>query len=310
MDNSKIGIHNGTRGRRASRKRKKRRGHQQYAQRQAVQAAKRKKLDDPPLDVDDYGASDEVEGAWRDVRAVLIFREEDLADTSESRRALLRRRVVAHIGTKEEWMKLLHMAFYEEGVYTAYEVVFLADGGNGIWETFTELLPQTRFRRVVQILDWYHAAAYVWKIGRAVKGYTTKQQQKACKKWVDGILKYLKAGKVANVIQRLQRLKNLSVEAQKVVDNGVVYFEKHRARVRYAWFRKRGLLIGSGPIESIHAWVIQARCCLPGMRWSLKGANIILRLRCSWASGRWDEDFLEAARGDPLSTQDLKLAAA
>ncbi|OGQ79333.1 MAG: hypothetical protein A2289_06940 [Deltaproteobacteria bacterium RIFOXYA12_FULL_58_15] len=42
----------------------------------------------------------------------------------------------------------------------AREVVVVANGGNGIWELIAELLPSTSSRRVVEILDWYHAASH------------------------------------------------------------------------------------------------------------------------------------------------------
>ena len=59
---------------------------------------------------------------WKDVRAVLIYEEKDVASCSKGRRVILRRRVMAHVGTKEEMSKLLHMAFHDEGVYIAHEV--------------------------------------------------------------------------------------------------------------------------------------------------------------------------------------------
>ena len=69
------------------------------------------------------------------------------------------------------------------------------------------------------------------------------------------------------------------------------------------------MLIGSGAIESVHKWVIQARCKLSGMRWSLVGVNAMLRLRCAWASGRWDEIFQSERHGPPDTTEILKAAA-
>jgi hypothetical protein len=87
------------------------------------------------------------------------------------------------------------------------------------------------------------------------------------------------------------------------------YFDDHRHRMRYSFFRKRGMLIGSGPVESVHGWVIQARCGLPGMRWSLDGINAMLRLRCAWASGRWDEDFALAAASPAPSDRNHVLGA-
>ncbi len=56
------------------------------------------------------------------------------------------------------------------------------------------------------------------------------------------------------------------------------------------------MTIGAGAIESIHKWVIQVHCKQAGMAWSEAGVNAMLRLRCVWASGRWDEIFTPAAR--------------
>ncbi len=249
------------------------------------------------------------EEGWKDVRALLIFREKDLAQTSKDRREILHRRVIAHVGTHEEWLKLVHLALHEEGVYTAHEVVVVSDGGRGIWEMFEELLPATSFRKLIQILDWCHAASHLWTVGRALKGCKTEAQRKACIQWVTPLLDDIFDGKVANVIQRLEKLQPSSENAQDEVRKCIKYFKEHQKRMRYAWFRKQNLLIGSGAIESVHAWVIQARCRLPGMRWSQHGANVMLRLRCSWASGRFDEDFALAASAPSVMAQNLKAAA-
>jgi hypothetical protein len=104
-------------------------------------------------------------------------------------------------------------------------------------------------------------------------------------------------------------LKPSSEDACDVVRKCIEYFDDHQKRMHYASFKKRGLLIGSGAIESIHAWVIQARCRLPGMRWSTEGVNAMLRLRCSWASRRFDEDFALAARAEPSTPRKIKAAA-
>ena len=98
---------------------------------------------------------------------------------------------------------------------------------------------------------------------------------------------------------------NACDEVRKCIE----YFDEHKKRMHYASFKKRGPRIGSGAVESLHAWVIQARCRLPGMRWSAAGVNAMLRLRCSWASRRFDVDFDLAAHPAPSTPQDLEAAA-
>jgi len=153
-------------------------------------------------------------------------------------------------------------------------------GGAGIWDTIDELLPSTRTRKVTQILDWCHAVSYLWKM--------------------------------ANVIQRLKRLQRgksgtLFDEIRRCLD----YLEEHRGRMHYPQYRKAGMTIGSGAIESVHKWVIQARCKQAGMAWSEQGINAMLRLRCVWASGRWDEIFAlpKGADGKLFCDSVIELAA-
>jgi len=299
-DDSKLGIQEGKRGRGAPRRLKdesnEARVLRQALTREKAKAVKAAKRGKPGPNAPTKVPKTEDESGFRNVRALLIFSEADLAGVSKGRHEILRRRVVAHIGTLEEWYQFVHMAFCEEGVYTAEEVVAIADGGSGIWEMFSELLPPTRHRKAVQVLDFYHASSHLWAAARALKGSESAAQKKACIRWVKPLLADLRAGKVANVIQRLGKLKCKGKAAEEIAKvKG--YFETHRKRMRYAWLRENDMLIGSGAMESVHAWVIQARCRLPGMRWSVAGANAMLRLRCAWASGRWDERFAAAARG-------------
>jgi hypothetical protein len=310
-DASKVGVQNGKRGRKAP-KTKTLHKMALHAKGKAIKLAKRKKAKVEELQTLADEMSDllqEQEGSWRDIRALLIFTEADLALVSKGRREILRRRVLGHVGTKEEWIQLVHMALHEEGVYTAKEVVIVADGGPGIWELFDDLLPTTPERRVIQILDWYHAVQKLWTVGRALKGHKTEAQRKACAQWVKALVDYLAEGKVSNVLQRLRKIKKASGDGNDALRKGIDYFETHRHRMHYKDFRNRKMCIGSGAMESIHAWVFQPRCRLPGMRWSVKGANAMIRLRCSWASERWDDDFATAANSPPLSPQKLRIAA-
>ena len=287
MDNCKARIQEGKRGR-GAKKRKKRTG---IVERFNLKVTKPVPVIEEDLDKKTGGNED-----WRDVRAVLAYDDKDVAQCSKKRRVMLRRRILAHVGTKEEFKKLLHMFFYDEGIYVAHEVVVVADGGNGIWELVEELLPTTSSRKVVEILDWCHAVSHLWTVAKKWKPGNKTTAVKARGRWVEGLVKYLAEGKVSNVLQRLKRLQRgkkgkLFEEIRKCLD----YLRKHRNRMKYGQYRKQGLTIGSGAIESVHKWVIQARCKQPGMAWSQNGLNAMLRLRCAWASDRWDDVFKQTA---------------
>ncbi|MGH3122751.1 MAG: ISKra4 family transposase, partial [Streptosporangiaceae bacterium] len=62
------------------------------------------------------------------------------------------------------------------------------------------------------------------------------------------------------------------------------YFENNAPRMRYHWFRSRGLFVGSGAVEAGCKAVIGQRLKLSGMRWTIAGAHAITTLRCQQAS--------------------------
>ena len=310
LDNCKARIQEGKRGRGA----KKRKKHKGFEEKFNIDVTGKRR---PGYEQQESKGKKEKKNAkknkeedWRDVRAVLIYREKDLAECSKGRRSLLRRRIGAHVGTKEEFCKLMHLWFHEEGVYLAEEVVVVADGGAGIWEMIDELLPSIANRRVIQILDWCHAVTHLWKVAKKLWAGKSKKANTRRQRWIDGLVKYLADGKVSNVLQRLKRLqKGSRGEAYDEMRRCIEYFEKHRGRMRYGYFRKRGLTIGSGAIESVHKWVIQSRCKQAGMAWSQRGLNSMLRLRCAWASDRWDDIFAGELVEATQNLNDFKKAA-
>jgi len=63
--------------------------------------------------------------------------------------------------------------------------------------------------------------------------------------------------------------------------------------MRYADFHRRSLFVGSGVGEAGCKTIIGHRLKQSGMRWTVRGVNAIIALRCCELSGRW-EAFWEA----------------
>jgi hypothetical protein len=70
------------------------------------------------------------------------------------------------------------------------------------------------------------------------------------------------------------------------LDTALGYFENNAPRMRYKWFRSRGLFVGSGVVEAGCKSIIGQRLKSSGMRWTVTGA--IIALRCGEASSTWD----------------------
>jgi hypothetical protein len=67
------------------------------------------------------------------------------------------------------------------------------------------------------------------------------------------------------------------------------YFENNAPRMRYHWFRQRGLFTGSGLVEAGCKSVIGHRLKQAGMHWTVNGADAIAALRCQQASRPEDQ---------------------
>ena len=101
------------------------------------------------------------------------------------------------------------------------------------------------------------------------------------------------AGNIESLLIDLRRLRPRDPKVQEAVRKAVTYFQGNIDRMRYAQFRREGLFVGSGVVEAGCKTVIGHRLKQSGMRWTVRGANAIIALRCSQLSARWEE-FWEA----------------
>ena len=81
-----------------------------------------------------------------------------------------------------------------------------------------------------------------------------------------------------------------SAPSKKTMLKQLCYFENNAPQMRYAEYREKNFFVGSGVVEAGCRTVIGERLKLSGMRWSVRGANAIIALRCCILSGRF-EDF-------------------
>jgi len=91
----------------------------------------------------------------------------------------------------------------------------------------------------------------------------------------------------------MKRLRTRNDALQDEVRKTIGYFETNTERMRYRNFRARGFFVGSGVIEAGCKTIVGLRLKQSGMRWTVRGANAIIALRCCELSGRW-EQFGEA----------------
>ena len=179
------------------------------------------------------------------------------------------------------------MHLHRLGAAKAKLVTFVSDGAPWIWDRLEWVQKRVGLKadRVVQVLDWCHGVHHV---SLALAGLGMKEQER--KQLYRQLRRWLKAGQVYKVTAELSwRAEGCSPQSE--VWTAIRYLEKHAeaGHMKYRHFRKLGVALGSGAIESTVRRVLNLRMKGNGMLWKEDNAEAMLVLRAAALSGRWDE---------------------
>jgi hypothetical protein len=163
------------------------------------------------------------------------------------------------------------------GLEQAPTVIVLTDGAR-----YNHTIVETHFPQAVHIVDLFHAYEHLTTLAQTLGG----PEAKAPKAWRD----WLEAGDIRRLLRQAGKRLPASAPTRKSLLKQLGYFENNAPQMRYAEYRKKKFFVGSGVVEAGCRTVIGERLKQSGMRWSVRGANAIIALRCCILSGRF-EDF-------------------
>jgi hypothetical protein len=112
---------------------------------------------------------------WREVKVGVLARlSQHRTRTRRHVTRLQQRRLVAVLGDIEALKPRLWLEALRQGIVRAPQVVWLSDGGRGLWRLFEEQFAVS----ATGILDFYHAAQNLWKSAAAwLDGRTTQARR-------------------------------------------------------------------------------------------------------------------------------------
>lgn len=225
---------------------------------------------------------------WREVKVALFARlGKHQTQTDETVTRLQQRRLVAVLGNVDDLKPRLQLEAHRQGIDKAPQVAWISDGARGFWRLYQECFAYC----AIGILDFYHAAQHLWKVASV---YQTGDLNRTPQNWFEGLRHRLRHGFVKPLIRELHRLSRYHSTpdaARPVLRQVRDYLKRHLNHIQYHTFKKLGLPIGSGMVESACKWLIQQRFKGVGMRWSEDGFNHLLHLRLAWANQRFDSLF-------------------
>jgi hypothetical protein len=156
------------------------------------------------------------------------------------------------------------------------QLTILGDGAPWIWNIATAKFPEA-----TQIVDLFHAREHLHGLARSLEFMLGDQKDD----WLAARLEDLGYGDIDGICNAAREYPLAGVKKDEL-DTALGYFENNAPRMRYKWFRSRGLFVGSGAVESGCKAVIGQRLKQSGMHWTVAGASAITALRCQEASSQ------------------------
>ena len=145
-------------------------------------------------------------------------------------------------------------------------------------------------------MDLFHAREHLHDLARSLEFMLLDHKDD----WLAARLEDLDYGDI-DAICAAARIYPLQGIKKTGLDTALGYFENNAPRMRYHWFRSRGLFVGSGAVESGCKAVIGQRLKLSGMHWTVAGASAITTLRSQQASRPEDQIWIRARNQTPAA---------
>ncbi len=188
-------------------------------------------------------------------------------------------------GSLEDFYELLKQHLLSINLDDASEIVFCADGGNGIWPRTEKLIKELGLTNAKQILDYTHAKQNMNAVKKIITD--TLKSSPAERKILDKkIRELLWSGNISEI----EDLVNISLAGKRKAPKAAMkklhdYFGNH-TRFQYQKFYDSGLPTGSGTVESAIRRVINLRVKGTGLFWGREHAENIIFLRSLVLTGK------------------------
>lgn len=221
---------------------------------------------------------------WRECKSFLLFETEE---GKENRNRIKNKRCfssVAGIGYFKKQAKLELENYCRDD---KVKIVCVGDGATWIWKMVKELVPKGR----VEVLDWFHVKERITKL--AAELFPSEKKLVEKEEFVDDLKGHFYNEEFDKGIKQLEDYyeKTRSRKLQARVSEVIEYFKNNRDRMKYQEYKKQGLCLGSGAIESTNKNVIHRRMRIPGCRWTLENADNIAHMRAEFMNNNFDKWF-------------------
>ena len=184
----------------------------------------------------------------------------------------------------EDCTELLDDYLRNMNIEQAESVQLVADGGPWIWQRVPKLFKElgVEKERLTYTLDYYHAVKYVNDLMDCLPQRIGKKERETMLAEFKTLLWQGQGGQITDKFKTL--FKRFSEKVKKCLN----YLTNNVDKMRYAEFRDRKCLCGSGIIESGVRRVINLRFKNTSTFWSKEAVEKLFFLRGAVLAGRWE----------------------
>jgi hypothetical protein len=158
------------------------------------------------------------------------------------------------------------------------QLTVIGDGAAWIWN-----LAAATFPEATHIVDLFHAREHLHSLTRSLEFMLGDRKEE----WLAARLEDLDYGYIDGIEAAVRKYPLEGVKRDEA-EKELGYFLNNAPRMRYHWFRSRGLFVGSGVVEGGIKAIVCQRAKQSGMHWTVAGADSIIALRCAEASEQWE----------------------
>jgi hypothetical protein len=225
------------------------------------------------------GKGDDGKARTREVKLAVFFTQDKLDEDGYPVRDRDSTSVITSFEPAAGFGKLVRAEGIRRGAGHVRQLTVIGDGAAWIWGIANEKFPEA-----TQVVDLYHAREHLHSLAKAVE-FMLGDRKDA---WLAARMEDLDYGDIDGIERAVREFPFAGIKKDEV-ERELGYFLNNAPRMRYHWFRSRGLFVGSGVVEASCKNLIGARLKQSGMHWTLPGADAIITLRAEDASRHWNE---------------------
>ena len=224
------------------------------------------------------GKGEDGRARTREVKMAVFFTQDRLDDDGWPVRDRGSSSYIATFEPAAAFGRLVKAEGIRRGADHVRQLTILGDGAAWIWNIAAATFPEATC-----IVDLYHAREHLHALTRSLEFMLGDHKDE----WLAARLEDLDYGDIDGIEKAVRKYPLQGVKKDEA-DKELGYFLNNAPRMRYHWFRSRGLFAGSGVVEAGCKSVIGQRLKQSGMHWTVAGADSIITLRCAEASSQWE----------------------